>query len=207
VPQAVVNQLLQKSPPSERRRILGMTKSRLGLKNVNLALIVKKNQEILLQEPAALISKKRAILAFVLPAEHQEKVEMVNGDPITVALVLLKEMTKEVHHVVSGIPVLLVGRESLTATAQHAKPMVMAQDLIANVHRMENENLIAIVRHAEQMEMQLDHIPNAHLAAKELLMEIVRHVERMAKATAQDLINHVLPANAVLLENVLMLKI
>jgi hypothetical protein len=126
---------------------------------------VKKNQEILLLEQIALISKKKGTLAFVQVAEHPEKVEVVNGDLITVAPVHLNERTKEVHHVVSGTTALLVGRESLMATAQHAEPMVMPQDLTANVHQMVNENHIAIVHHVEQMakEIHLDRIRNAVL--------------------------------------------
>jgi hypothetical protein len=126
---------------------------------------------------------------------------MLNVNPIPTNLGLLKETMKEQRHVVSATTALLVGRESLMATAQHAEPMVMPQDLIANVHRMENENLIAIVHHAERMAILLDHIPNAPLVAKKLLMEIVRHAEQMAKEMHLDRIR-----NAVLLENAPILK-
>jgi hypothetical protein len=178
----------------------------LVLKNVTLALIVRKNQEILPPEQIAPISKKKVTLVFVLTAEHREKV-VTKEDPIAAIPALLNEMAKELHHAASGITA-LVRRESLMATAQNATPMVTPQDLTANVHRTENENLIAIVHHAEQMAKTTvqDLITNVHRMVKELLMEIVRHAEQMAKTIAQDLINHVLPANAVLLENVLMLK-
>lgn len=109
--------------------------------------------------------KKKGILAFVQVAEHPEKVEILKEDPIPTNLGLLKETRKEQRHVVSGTTALLVGRESLMATAQHVEPIVMPQDLTANVHRMVNENHIAIVHHAERMakEIHLDHIRNAVL--------------------------------------------
>jgi hypothetical protein len=201
VPQVVVNLLFLKSRPSVKKRILGMTKSRLGQKNVNLALIVKKKQEILRPEQIALISKKKGTLAFVQVAEHPEKVEMLNVNPIPTNLGLLKETMKALRHEVSATTALLVGKESLMATAPHEEPMVMPQDLTANVHRMENENLIAIVHHVKQTVILLDHIPNAHLAVKELPMEIVRHAEQMAKGMQQEHIK-----NAVLLENAPILK-
>jgi hypothetical protein len=78
----------------EKKRILGMTKNRLDLKNVNLELIVMKNQEILRPEQIALISKKKGILAFVQVAEHPEKVEILKEDHIPTNLGLLKEMMK-----------------------------------------------------------------------------------------------------------------
>jgi hypothetical protein len=201
VPQVVVNLLYLKSRPSEKKRISGMTKSRLALKNVNLVLIVKKNQEILRPEQIALISRKKGTLAFVQVAEHLEKVEILKEDLILANLGLLKETMKELRHVVSATTALLVGKESLMATAPHEEPMVMPQDLTANVHRMENENLIAIVHHVKQTVILLDHIPNAHLAVKEPPMEIVRHAEQMAKGMQQDHIR-----NAVRLENAHILK-
>jgi 23S rRNA pseudouridine2605 synthase len=91
VPQVVVNLLYLKSRPSEKKRISGMTKSRLALKNVNLVLIVKKNQEILRPEQIALISRKKGTLAFVQVAEHLEKVEILKEDLILANLGLLKE--------------------------------------------------------------------------------------------------------------------
>jgi hypothetical protein len=92
------------------------------------------------------------------------------------------------------------------AIVQHAEPMEKQLDHIPNAHLAAKELHMEIVHHVKQTVIQLDHIPNAHLAAKELHMEIVHHAERMAKETAHDLINHVLPANAVLLENAHILK-
>jgi hypothetical protein len=126
---------------------------------------------------------------------------MLKEDPILPNLGLLKETMKEERHVVSETTALLVGRESLMATAQHAEPMVMPQDLIANAHQMENENLIVIVHHAERMAILLDLIPNAPLVAKKLLMKIVRHADQMAKEMHLDRIR-----NVVLLENAPILK-
>jgi hypothetical protein len=181
----VVNLLFLKSRPLEKKRISGMTKSRLALKNVSLALIVKKNQEILLPEQIAPISKKKVTLVFVLLAAEQQEMVVMKEDPTAAIPALLNEMAKELHHAASGITA-LVRRESLMATAQNAEPMVTPQDLTVNLHRTENENLIAIVHHAEQMAKTTvqDLITNVHRMVKELLMEIVRHAEQMAKTIA-----------------------